>query len=198
MYVAWAANEATPAQLELARDEVDRALALDNLNAEAYWQKGVLERMEGAIEDAIKDEKKALDLRPSRYEAHATIAECYQDRNDDAAAMSEWAKAIAGDGTHAEGRHPYWRYKYGKLLVEHGNFAAALPLLLGAAVTVEKGPQRPGWLAPLEFLTGEALRKSGRRSDAVEHYKRFLENRACESPDRVDAQTALTQLTGKR
>ncbi|MDP9149883.1 MAG: zinc-ribbon domain-containing protein [Myxococcota bacterium] len=200
VYVAWAANEATPAQLELARDEVDRALALDSLNAEAYWQKGVLERMEGAIEDAIKDEKRALELRPSRYEAHATMAECYQDRNDDAAAMSEWAKAIGNDGGAPQGevRHPYWRYKYGKLLLDHGNFAAALPLLLGAAITVEKGALRAGWVAPLEFLTGEALRKSGRKADAIDHYKRFLEVAPASSPDRADAQSALAQLTAKR
>ncbi len=200
VYVAWAANEATPAQLELARDEVDKALALDNLNAEAFWQKGVLERMEGAIEDAVKDEKRALELRPSRYEAHATIAECYQDRNDEAGAMSEWVKAIAGDGRAptAETRHPYWHYKYGKLLAEHGNVGAALPFLLAAASTAEKAEQRPGWLAPLEFLTGEALRKTGRKADAIEHYRRFLEIAPASSPDRVDAQTALAQLNGKR
>ena len=83
VYLAWAANDAQPAQLELARDEIDKALALDKLNAEAYWQKGVLERMEGAIDDAIRDEKHALALRPSRYEAHATLAECFEDKNDD-------------------------------------------------------------------------------------------------------------------
>ncbi|MDP9033555.1 MAG: zinc-ribbon domain-containing protein [Myxococcota bacterium] len=200
VYVAWAANEATPAQLELARDEVDRALALDSLNAEAYWQKGVLERMEGAIEDAIRDEKRALELRPSRYEAHATMAECYQDRNDDAASISEWAKAISNDAATPQGevRHPYWRYKYGKLLAEHGNFAAALPLLLGAANTVEKGALRAGWIAPLEFLTAEALRKSGRKVEAIDHYKRFLEIAPATSPDRTDAQNALAQLTAKR
>src|SRR5260370_3004939 len=81
VYLAWAANDATPAQLELARDEIDKALALDKLSPEAYWQRGVLERMEGAIEDAIHDEKHALELRPSRYEAHATLAECHEDQN---------------------------------------------------------------------------------------------------------------------
>ena len=84
VYLAWAANDAQPAKLELARDEIDKALALDKLNPEAYWQKGVLERMEGAIDDAIKDERHALALRPSRYEAHATLAECYEDKNDHA------------------------------------------------------------------------------------------------------------------
>ena len=142
VYLAWAANDAIPAQLELARDEIDRAMSLDKLNAEAYWQRGVLERMEGAIDDAMKDERRALELRPSRYEAHATLAECLEDKNDDAAALIEWTRAIAGDassaGSDAAVPHPYWRYRYGKLLGDKGGKAAALPQLLAAATTAEK------------------------------------------------------------
>jgi tetratricopeptide (TPR) repeat protein len=198
VYLAWAANEATPAQLELARDEIDRALALDKLNAESYWQKGVLERMEGAIEDAIRDERRALELRPSRYEAHATLAECYEDRNDEPTAMTEWAKAV-GPELEASGpdgvvRHPYWLYKYGKLLLQRGNTAAALSLLLPAAKTVEKSEQRPGWLAPLQFSTGQALAKAGRKAEAVEHYRRFMDLAPVTSPDRPEAQEQLKRL----
>jgi predicted Zn finger-like uncharacterized protein len=201
VYLAWAANDAQPAQLELARDEIDKALALDKMNGEAYWQKGVLERMEGAIDDAVRDEKHALALRPSRYEAHATLAECLEDKNDEAGAAAEWSKAIAGDGnaTQSDGTapHPFWRYRFGKLLAEHGNTGAALVPLLAAAAAAEKMDQRPGWLGPLEFLTAEVLRKSGgRKADAVEHYRRFLDVAPVSSPDRADAQAALAQLTG--
>jgi tetratricopeptide (TPR) repeat protein len=200
VYVAWAADDATPAQLELARDEVDKALALDKVNAEAYWQRGVIERMEGALDDAVKDEKHALELRPSRYEAHATLAECYADKNEEALALAEWARAIAGDGpaVAADGTvlHPYWRYRYGKLLMDHGGPASALTMLLPAVLTSEKMDPRPGWLAPLEFLSAEALRKGGRHKDAVEHYQRFLEIAPVNSPDRADAQRTLAQLTG--
>jgi tetratricopeptide (TPR) repeat protein len=201
VYLAWAANDAQPAKLDLARDEVDKALALDKLNPEAYWQKGVLERMQGAVDDAIKDERHALQLRPSRYEAHATLAECYEDKNDDATALGEWARAVAGDdankspdGTVA---HPFWRYRYGKLLLLHGQSGAALAQLLPATVSAEKdtGP-KPGWLMLLEFQTAEALRQSGRRSDAVEHYKRFLELAPVSSPDRLDAQHYIARLSG--
>jgi tetratricopeptide (TPR) repeat protein len=154
--------------------------------------------MEGAIDDAVKDERRALELRPSRYEAHATLAECAEDKNDEATAMAEWAKAIAGDGnaTNADGTipHAYWRYRYGKLLLERGATGPALAQFLPAAQSSEKLTPRPGWLAPLEFLTAEALRKSGRRNDAVEHYQRFLEVAPVNSPDRADAQKALTAL----
>jgi tetratricopeptide (TPR) repeat protein len=197
VYLAWAANEATPAQLDIARDEVEKALALDKMNAEAFWQRGVLERMTGAIEDAIKDEKRALELRPMRFEAHATLAECFEDRNDEATASAEWAKAIAGDGPRAADgavAHPYWRYRYGKLLLEHGGAAAALAQLLPAVTTAEKLEPRPAWVAPLEFHSAEALRRSGRKADAIEHYKRFLEIAPVNSPERLDAQQALSQL----
>jgi tetratricopeptide (TPR) repeat protein len=199
VYVAWAANDTTPAQLELASDEVDKALALDKLNAEAYWLRGSVRRMEGQLDDAVKDEKHALELRPSRYEAHATLAECYDQKNDQVAAAGEWTKAIAGDrGTAAaDGSipHPYWRYMYGKLLMDRGSSGDALSVLLPAVKTAEKMDPRPAWLIPLEFLSAEALRKAGRRADATEHYRRFLESAPLNSPDRADAQKALAQLT---
>jgi tetratricopeptide (TPR) repeat protein len=197
VYLAWAANDATPAQLELARDEIDKALALDNMSPEAYWQRGVLERMEGADEDALKDENHALALRPSRYEAHATLAQCFEDKNQEANALAEWARAIAGDQEAPDAttvRHPFWRFRYGKLLGEHGGPAAALVQLLPAVTTAEAMSPKPGWLAPLEFLTAQALHKTGKRNEAVDHYKRFLEIAPVNSPDRLDAQQALAVL----
>ncbi len=197
VYLAWAANDATPAQLELARDEIDRALALDNVSPEAYWQRGVLERMEGADEDALKDENHALALRPSRYEAHATLAQCFEDKNQEATALAEWARAIAGDQEAPDAmsvRHPFWRFRYGKLLMEHGGPAAALVQLVPAVTTAEAMTPKPGWLAPLEFLTAQALQRTGKRTEAVDHYKRFLEIAPVNSPDRLDAQQALAAL----
>ena len=196
VYLAWAANEAD--QIDTARDEVERALALDKLDAETYWQKGVLEYKQGAMKDAIVDEKRALELRPSRYEAHATLAECYEQLNDEVTALAEWAKAIAGDGDSADPdahvRHPYWRYKYGKLLVVRGNAALAQSILLPAATTAEKSEDKPAWLAPLEFYTAQALDKTGHKAQAVDHYRRFLDLAPVTSPDRTDAQKALKRL----
>ncbi|MGD0674171.1 MAG: tetratricopeptide repeat protein [Polyangiaceae bacterium] len=202
VYLARAANDAMPAQLELARDEIERALALDKLSADAYWQRGVLERMEGAIDDAVKDEKHALELRPTRYEAYAALAECYEDKNESAAALTEWPRAIAGDAnaTAPDGSvlHPYWRYRFGKLILEKGNAAIALTHLLPASQAAEKMAIRPAWLSPLEFLTAEALRSTGHKADAVDHYRRFLEIAPVNSPDRYDAQKALAALTAAR
>lgn len=198
VYVARAANEATPAQLELAKSEIDLAIELDKLNADAYWQRGILEFMEGAIDDAIKDEKHALELRPTRYEAHAALAECYEVKNDDAAAIAEWQRAIAGDASARSDdglvAHPFWHYRYGKLLQERGGGAATLAQLLPAVAAAEKLEGRPAWVSSLEFLSAEALRAAGRRSEAAQHYQRFLDIAPVNSPDRYDAERALKQL----
>ncbi len=189
LYLAWIANESSPAQLGLAREEIDKALALDRLLGDAYWQRGVLYRTEGAVDDAIKDLKRALELRPTRFEAHAALAECYEDKNLTAAAVTEWSRAIAGDETH-----PLWRYRFGKLLIDRGQTAAAVPHLLFAAGEAEKMEIRPGWLADAEFALADGLRRTGKRQEAVEHYRRFLDIAPTSSPDRRDAMNALSAL----
>jgi tetratricopeptide (TPR) repeat protein len=198
VYLARAANEMLPPDLELASNEVDKALAIDKLDGDAFWQRGIVERVEGQIEDAINDEKHALQLRPSRYEAYAVLAECYQLKNDDKTALVEWPKAIAGDtkaaGPEGTVAHPEWLYRYGKLLGDHNENGAALAQLVPASAAGEKLDTHPGWLPDLEFLTAEALRKAGRKNDAVEHYKRFLEIAPQNSPYRADAKTALGRL----
>ena len=189
LYVAWAANDASPAQLGVARSEVDKALALDKLFADAYWQRGVVERKEGAIEDALRDLKRALELKPNRIEAHAALAECYEEKNDAASALAEWAKAIAANGNEA-----YWRYKYGRLLLERNNAKEAADHLAFAVDSAAKVQPRPGWLVPAEFLAGEALRKAGKKAEAIPHYKNYLLLSPPTAPDRKDATTALAQL----
>jgi tetratricopeptide (TPR) repeat protein len=189
LYVAWAANEATPPIIDLVKQEVDKALTLDRLLPEAYWQKGSVERKTALVDDGIKDLKRALELRPNLYQAHAAMAECYEDKNDEPTAIAEWQKALKGDE-----RPAYWRYKYGHLLYVRNKLAEAAPHLVYAAVTGEKESLRPGWLPQAEFMAGEALRKTGRRQDSIERYKRFVEFAPLSSPDRKDAFAALREL----
>ena len=79
LYVGWGANEA--GQPAVAQDELAKALELDKGLADAYWQMGVMQRKQGAVVDAVKNLQKALELRPSRFEAYATLAECFEDEN---------------------------------------------------------------------------------------------------------------------
>jgi len=191
LYVAWAANDATPAQLGLARTHVDRALALDRQLADGYWQRGVVELREGALNDAVKDLKKALELKPSRHEAHAALAEVYGQKNDTNAAMSEWAKAIAGDD-----KVPAWRFQYGRLLLDKGQTAEAARHLSFALEAGKKAQPRPGWLARAAFEAGEALRKTGQKAQALEAYDLYLELASPSDPDRRDALRGRREVGG--
>jgi tetratricopeptide (TPR) repeat protein len=189
LYVGWAANNAIPAQLGLAKDEIDKALSLDKLLADAYWQRGVLEQKQGTVDDAIHDVMHALQLKPTRVDAHATLAACYDTKNDPNAEMAEWQKAIAGND-----RVPEWRLRYGKMLLDRGSAAEAAKHLTFAANEGEKLDPRPGWLPDAEFDAAEALRKIGSKDLAIEKYRRFLEIAPTASPDRKDALNALANL----
>jgi cellulose synthase operon protein C len=191
LYVAWAANEATPAQLGLARTEVDKALSLDKLLADGYWQRGVVSLRESAVNDAMKDLKHALDLKPARHEAHAALAECFEQKNDVPNAMSEWAKAIAGDDKVAS-----WRYRYGRLLLEKNNAAEAAKHLAFAMEAGKKAQPRPGWLGRCAFEAGEALRKTGQKPQAIEAYQLYFELSPPSDPFRRDATRGLRDVGG--
>jgi tetratricopeptide (TPR) repeat protein len=189
LYVAWAANESVPADLGLAKTHVDKALALDKLNADAYWQRGVVYRRQSSIDFAIRDLLRALELKPARYEAHAMLAECYGEKNNGAAALAEWGKAIAGDE-----KRPEWRYRYGRLLADKGNAKDAYVHLKYATEEGSAIQPRPGWFAQAQFEAGEASKKTGRKAEAIEHYKFFLQLAPPTDPDRRDAIKALKEL----
>jgi tetratricopeptide (TPR) repeat protein len=189
LYVAWAANEATPAQLGLARTEVEKALALDKLLADAYWQRGVVERKESQVTDAIRDLKRALELKPSRHAAHAALAEAYADKNDIPGAMAEWQRALAGDD-----KQPTWHWEYGKLLAERNQNGEAAKHLSFAVEHGKSMQPRPGWLPSAAFEAGETLRKSGQKKDACDAYHLFVELAPPTSPDMRDAMKAQRDL----
>lgn len=189
LYVAWAANEATPAQLGLARTHVDKALALDKALADAYWQRGVVSLREGQLADALKDLKKALELKPSRIEAHAALAEVYGQKNDVPNAMAEWSRAIAGDD-----KVPTWHYQYGRLLFDKNNNGEAAKHLSSAIEAGKKAQPRPGWLGKAAFEGGESLRKTGKKAEACEAYQLYWELKSPTDPDTRDAIRAMKEL----
>ena len=189
LYVAWAANEASPAQLGLARKHVDKALQLDKLLADGYWQRGVVELREGQVIDAVKDLKRALDLKPTRHEAHAALAEAYEQKNDLRGAMGEWARAIAGDSKPA-----MWRFRYGKLLAESGKAGDAVKHLTYAVTEGKSAQPRPGWLGQAAFEAADVQKRTGQKKDACDNYNLYMELAGATSPDRKDALRAMEQL----
>lgn len=191
LYVAWAANEAAQPDIGLARKEIDRALELDSTLADAYWQRGIVNFKQGAVKDAERDLRKALELKPNRIEAHASMAELLEVSNNDAAALSEWSLACT-----AIPKNAYWRYKFGRLLQEKGKSAEAVGHLSFAVQEAMGMQPRPGWISIAAYAAGEAQRKTGKKAEAIESYKLFLQTAPTSSPDRVDAIAALKQLGG--
>jgi tetratricopeptide (TPR) repeat protein len=195
LYLGWAANDSPTPDFGLARAEVDAALKLDALLADGYWQRGDILRKGGAVDDAIADLKKALELRPNRIEAHASLAEAYEQKNNLPNNMSlaerEWAQAVAGDQ-----ERPEWRYKYGRLLHERGQSAAAVTHLSYSVTQGMSLSPRPAWVVQAEFVCAEAMKKTGRKQEAIEHYKTFADMAPPSNPDRADAIRAIKALGG--
>lgn len=190
VYVAWAANEASPAQLSVAMESAEAAIKLDRNAGDGYWQRGATEQKQGALEDAVKDLKHALELKPTRFEAHAALAATYEDKNLEALAMDEWSKAIA-----ANEKQPLWRYRFGKLLGSRKQDAGAINHLSYAVQEGLKASVRPGWLATASFELAEAFRRSGRSKEALAHYQEYLQFAPPNAPDRAVATTQVQALS---
>jgi Tfp pilus assembly protein PilF len=166
---------------------------------DAYWQRGVMLQRQGQNIDALNDLQTALVKRPSRYEAWATIALCYQDLQKPVDAQAAWRKAIAGNDSMAE-----WHYRLGKLLAGHNNNAAAGPEL-ARAVELADGPDQPAhpWLYDACFLGGVALKSSptpAGKAKALELFKKFKELAQKDSPymNEVDKDIAALEPKGRR
>jgi tetratricopeptide (TPR) repeat protein len=189
LYVGWAANEQS--QSGKAGPALNRALELDRELGDAYWQRGVLEQKAGATMDALKDLNTALEKRPSRFEAWASIALCDQDLQKWDEAERAWRKAIEGNDNVAE-----WHYRLGKLLRDHGN-RAAVAAEMEKATTLGERPKEThnAWLADAHFLAGEALRTNpAQKAKAIEHYQRFLLIAPSGNAYRREAEQALAAL----
>ncbi len=184
LYVGWAANEAR--DFRKAEKSLERALSLDQSLADAYWQRGVLLARQGAVKDAIVDLKKALELRPTRYEAHASLADVYYDLGKEQQALREWKQAVS-----AIPDEPAWRFRYGKLLLANRQVAAAKQELSAALEQAAKEDTEPRWLYEAHQLLAQAL---GDQPAAAEHWEAFLERAPLDSPYRAEAKRALRKL----
>ena len=158
LYVGWAANElGQPAK---AGPALNRAIELDRDLGDAYWQRGVLLQKGSATVPTRRDLSLALEKRPSRFEAWATIALCDQDLQKWPEAGQAWRRAIAGNDAVAE-----WHYRLGKLLWGHGSQAASLPELERAVALDKPGRAPPPWLFDATSLRrgATAARPAARR-----------------------------------
>ncbi|HEX6276927.1 MAG TPA: tetratricopeptide repeat protein, partial [Polyangiaceae bacterium] len=159
---------------------------IDSTLADAYWQRGVLRKQQGAIRDAVSDLTRALELNPARHDVHAALADAYYDLGRERDALAEWQKAVAGKPDNAQ-----WRFRYGKLLVVNGLNEPGRAELAKAIEWAEKEESPPRWLWEAHHLSARAL---GVRAEAAAHWEQFLRLGPRDSPYRGEAKQALARL----
>ncbi|HEY1534744.1 MAG TPA: tetratricopeptide repeat protein, partial [Polyangiaceae bacterium] len=184
LYAGWAANEA--GNVPKAEHALAEALRLDQGLADAYWQRGVLRQRQGAAKDAITDLNKALELRPSRYEAHAALADAYYDLGKEQQALGEWQLAI-----QAQPDNGTWRFRYGKLLSANHQLDAAREQLNKALELTANDDPAPRWAWEAHNLLAHAI---GLKPEAIKHWEEFLRLGPRDSPYRAEAKASLEKL----
>ena len=184
LYAGWAANDA--GNVPKAEHALAEALRLDQGLADAYWQRGVLRQRQGAARDAIADLTRALELRPSRYEAHASLADAFYDLGKEPQALREWQLAI-----QAQADNPTWRFRYGKLLAANHQTEASREQISKALELAASEDPAPRWSWEAHYLLAHA---TGLKPEAVKHWEEFLRLGPRDSPYRVEAKAALEKL----
>jgi tetratricopeptide (TPR) repeat protein len=184
LYVGWAAGEA--GHLQQAESELGKALALDQGLADAYWRRGVLKSREGAFRDAVGDLTKALELRPSRFEAHAALADAYSELGREPEALAEWEQAVRADPNNA-----LWQFRYGKLLTNNNRGVEGQAHLGKAIDLAGQSGAPPRWLWEAHYMLARAI---GSRPEARAHWEAFLRLGPSDSPYREDAKRELKKL----
>jgi tetratricopeptide (TPR) repeat protein len=184
LYVGWAANEA--GTVIKAQHALDEAIKLDQGLADAYWQRGVLRSRQGAVRDAIADLTRALALRPTRYEAHAALADAYYDLGQEPLALREWAKAVESQPDQAT-----WHFRYGKLLAANHKNELARTELARALELANKNPRGERWLWEANHLLARVI---GPRPESIPYWEAFLKLGPLDSPYRAEGKAILERL----
>jgi tetratricopeptide (TPR) repeat protein len=184
LYVGWAANEA--GRISVAEQALKKALALDQGLGDAYWQRGVLRFRQGAIKDAVVDLTKAIELRPSRHEAHAALAEAYYELGSELKALEQWRVAVQAQPDNAA-----WHFSYGKLLQAASRDAEARGELEKALQLGSRQDPPPRWTWEAHRLLARSL---GFQPSAVPHWQEFLRLAPLDNAYRDEAKQTLARL----
>jgi tetratricopeptide (TPR) repeat protein len=184
LYVGWAANEA--GRIGTAEQALKKAIALDQGLGDAYWQRGVLRFRQGAVKDAVVDLTKAIELRPSRFEAHAALAEAFYELGMEVKALEHWRIA-----SQAQPENAAWHFSYGKLLQAINRDADARTELEQALQLGEKLEPAPRWIWEAHRLLAKSL---GLQPAAIPHWQAYLRLSPLDHAYRDEAKQALSRL----
>jgi cellulose synthase operon protein C len=167
-------------------DEAEATLSRDASVGDAFWVRGIVRLRSGAVRDALKDAKRALDLNPLRHDAYALMAECYDELRQLGPAAQSFRIALTKDPQRGE-----WWYKFGRLSMDRGAKADANEALEQARRIGDKMDPMPYWLPDAYRLSGEQARASGDRKQAVALFRRYLAIAPDGALDREDVRKLL-------
>jgi cellulose synthase operon protein C len=184
LYAARAALEMT--NLGRTLEESEAALSRDPTLGDAYWVRGIVRMRSGAVKDALKDAKRALELAPGRYDAYALMAECYDELRKLPEAAESYLTALGKDPERGE-----WWYKLGRLYLDMGSRAQGNDALGKAMALGDKLEPMPYWLPDTYRLSGELARSSNNRRLAVTLFKRYLKIAPDGALDREDVRKLM-------
>jgi len=168
-----------------ALEEAEAAQSRDATLGDAYWIRGIVRMRTGAVKDALKDAKRALELAPGRFDAYALMAECYDELRQLPQAAEAYQTALAKDPQRGE-----WWYKLGRLYLDMGARAQGNEALNKAIAIGEKREPVPYWLPDSYRLAGEIARNENRRL-AITLFKRYLALAPDGALDREDVRKLL-------
>jgi Tfp pilus assembly protein PilF len=140
----------------------------------------------GAVKDALKDARRALELNPGRYDAYALMAECYDELRQLGEASASYKRALDKDPQRGE-----WWYKLGRLGLDMGDRSDATQALESAMRLGDKMEPQPYWLPDAYRLAGEVARGNNNRKLAVSLFMRYLKIAPDGAIDREDVRKLL-------
>ena len=187
LYAGWAALET--GNLGQALMRIENAIERDQTLGDAYWLRGTIRLRTGAVRDALADFQRTRQLRPSRIEALAGMGDCYDQMRQVPEAVRAYEEAVAATPTRGD-----WWYRLGRLQLDASRTADSIRSLSRAAVLGDADQHRPGWLADAHRVLADAMKLTGERAGAIEHYRRYLEIAPANAIDRDAVQESLLDL----
>ncbi len=152
-------------KLELNDDAIrdyDKAIALDNKNYPAYFNRAIVNKKLKKNESALKDYNKVIELEPNFYTAYINRGDIKHNFDDYHGAMTDWNKAIQLDRSNADGY-----YNRGHTNFKLRNYDKAL---LDFNQAIRLNPNKPD----AYICRGEVKSKLGQNEEAIGDYDKAI------------------------
>jgi len=179
--------------IPVALESFNRAIELDSKLAEAYFQRGSLRFREGSTEESVNNFKKALALDNNMTRVYEFLGDAYDQQREMGTAMNYYQKAIASGNDNG-----HLRLKLALIVME---LKSAAKGLLHLRKSVELGLKEyrntgdlPRWLPGALARLGQILHYAGKKTEAVEIFRKYLEVAPSNHFDQAEVRAHLDRL----